>query len=404
MRQLIMRSGILLMGLLAGPAWAGDWPGFRGPAGAGVSPETGLPVKWSKTEGLRWKAELPGRGLSNPVIAGGKVFVTASSGYRENRLHVLCFDLASGDKLWERRLASTGNTACHPTTCMAAPTPVTDGHNVYALFATTDLAALDGAGNLLWYRSLVSDYPTITNQVGMAASPALYKDTLIVPMENVGESFVAGLDTKTGKNKWKHVRSQQITWVSPLVMEVDGKAATIVASPEEVSAYDPETGKPRWNLSGDGISTIPSVVAGGGLLFVPGKDFLALKPAADAATPEVVWKSSKVQAAGYPSPVYHEGRIYVMSKVGVNCFNATNGESIWQQRIKGKFSGTPVIGDGKLYVCNEEGTTTVLKLGDKPEVLAVNELGDTILATPAIAAGAIFLRSDKYLYCIGGKK
>jgi outer membrane protein assembly factor BamB len=404
MTRQIMRTGTLIMGLLAGPAWAADWPGFRGPGGTGISPETGLPVKWSKAEGLRWKAELPGRGLSNPVIGGGKVFVTASSGYRENRLHVLCFDAATGDKLWERHLASTGNTACHPTTCMAAPTPVTDGKNVYALFATADLVAFDGAGNLLWYRSLVNDYPTITNQVGMAASPTLYRDTLIVPMENVGDSFVAGIDTRTGKNKWKQVRHKGINWVSPVVTEVDGKPSAIVASAEEVSAYDPETGKPHWSLIGDGISNIPSVVAGGGRVFVPGKDFLALKPASDSMTPEVVWKSTKVKAMGYPSPVFHENRIYVMSRVGVNCFDAANGEQVWQQRAKPGFSGTPVIGDGKLYICSNEGTTTVIKLGDKPEVLSANELGDTIMATPAIADGAIFLRSDKYLYCIGAKK
>src|SRR5262249_53280873 len=146
--------------LLAGLGWAGDWTQFRGPDG-GVAHETGLPVKWGPEQGLRWKAELPGRGGSNPVIASGRGFVTASSGYRQNRLHVLCFDADTGQKLWERQLAATGSTACHPMTCMAAPTPVTDGQHVYALFATADLVALDRDGNLLWYRSLAGDYPTI---------------------------------------------------------------------------------------------------------------------------------------------------------------------------------------------------------------------------------------------------
>src|SRR5262245_4402795 len=187
-RQAVLRTaaklGMFL--ILATVAHAGDWTQFRGNGAAGVSDETGLPSTWSETENIRWKAELPGRGLSNPVIAGGRVYVTACSGQEQARLHVLCFDVRTGKKLWERQFWATGNTGCHPKTNMAAPTPVTDGERVYALFATADLACLDKNGDLLWYRSLVSDYPTLSNQVGMAASPVLCKDVLIVPMENVG--------------------------------------------------------------------------------------------------------------------------------------------------------------------------------------------------------------------------
>src|SRR5579875_3980237 len=140
------------------PIWAGDWPQFRGPGGTAVSEEKGLPVKWSTTENVRWKAELPGRGVSSPVLAGGRVYVSAASTYRERRLHVLCFDAAKGEKLWERQFAATGGTMCHPKTSMAAPTPVTDGRHVYALFATGDLAAFTRDGDLLWYRALQRDY------------------------------------------------------------------------------------------------------------------------------------------------------------------------------------------------------------------------------------------------------
>src|SRR5262249_45411184 len=145
---------------------AGDWTQFRGPGGAGVSDETGIPTTWSEKENIRWKADLPGRGLSNPVIAGGRVYVTACSGHEQQRLHVLCLDVRNGKKLWERQVWATGNTGCHEKTNMAAPTPATDGERVYALFATADLACFDKNGNLLWYRSLVGDYPTLTNQVG----------------------------------------------------------------------------------------------------------------------------------------------------------------------------------------------------------------------------------------------
>ena len=144
-----------------------DWPEFRGPGGQGWSEEKSLPTRWSKTENLRWSAELPGRGLSSPIIVGDRVFLTACTGFQQTRLHVLCFEAATGKLLWERKLWATGGTSCHPKTNMAAPTPVTDGRHVYALFATGDLACYDRDGNLVWYRSLVGDYPTVGNNVGM---------------------------------------------------------------------------------------------------------------------------------------------------------------------------------------------------------------------------------------------
>jgi outer membrane protein assembly factor BamB len=316
---------------------------------------------------------------------------------------VLCFDAATGEKLWERQFAATGNTACHPTSCMAAPTPVADGKHVYALFATGDLAALDADGTLLWYRSLVSDYPTISNQVGMAASPVLAGDTLLVPMENVGESFVAGLDTRTGKNRWKVVREKTINWVSPIVVDSGGKPAVLFQGDKDATALDPRTGEVRWTFTTQGGSGIPSPVAGGGLLFVPGAEFYALKPGAGDSTPEVVWKTGKVKF-GYASPIYHEKRLYVLPPNNVTCLDAQTGEEVWKQRVPGSYWGTPVIADGKLYAVNEKGRTTVIQLGEQPKVLAVNDLDDTIMATPAIADGALFLRSDGMLYCIGKKR
>src|SRR5262245_43889298 len=186
---------VVLTGMTAAVS-AADWTGFRGPNSQAISTEKDLPVKWSPKENLRWKVDLPGRGLSNPIITAGKVIVTACSGFKQRRLHVLCYDEHTGKKLWERQFTATGNTACHPTTSMAAPTPVTDGKAIYALFATGDLAALDFDGTLLWYRSLVGDYPDVSNQVGMASSPILYKDVLLLPLENAIDSFAAGVDTK----------------------------------------------------------------------------------------------------------------------------------------------------------------------------------------------------------------
>jgi outer membrane protein assembly factor BamB len=394
-----------LCGLLACAvvAAAGEWPQFRGPGGAAVSEETSLPVKWGPKENVRWQADLPGRGLSSPVIAGGRVYVTASSGYREGRLHVLCFDAADGKKLWERQFASTGATMCHPKTCMAAPTPVTDGKRVFALFATGDLAAFSAEGDLLWYRSLERDYPDVTNQVGMAASPVLYKDVLLLPMENAGDSFAAGLDASTGKNLWRTARNQDIDWVTPLVTEEDGKPAAVFQTSKDVTAFDPLTGKPLWTYTGQGFGSIPSPFTGDGLIFAACGEFTALKPSADGTTPEAAWKTAKLNSS-FTTGLFHKGRIYGLADVGVNCVNAKDGEQVWQQRVRGPFSASPVLADGKLYVVAEDGTVTVIEIGDKPKVLATNPMGETLLTTPAIAGGALFLRSDGHLWCIGERK
>src|SRR5262245_24343132 len=171
--------------------------------GLGTSSEKNLPTKWSATEGLRWKASLPGKGLSNPVVAGGRVFVTATVAYQQKREVVLCFDVKTGKKLWQRQVWATGATQSHEKTNMAAPTPIADAERVYALFATGDLVCYDHDGDLVWYRSLVGDYPTVGNNVGMAASPTMSGDTLLICMENVGESFAVAIDKYTGKNIWR---------------------------------------------------------------------------------------------------------------------------------------------------------------------------------------------------------
>jgi outer membrane protein assembly factor BamB len=387
--------------VLAVTALAADWTQFRGTDGSSLSTEKDLPTKWSQKEGLRWKAPLPGKGLSSPVIAAGQVYVTACSGILQDRLHVLCFSLKSGEKLWERQFYATGNTLCHPKTNMAAPTPATDGQRVYALFATADLFCHDRDGNLLWYRPLVKDYPTITNQVGMASSPVLWKDVLIVPMENDGESFIAGIDTQSGKNRWKTARGKDINWVTPVLAKNFGQAELIFSAKDEVVAYDPATGQKRWTHAANGMSTIPSPGHGAGLIFVPGGDMVALKPSKTESIPEVVWKSNKLKS-GFASPVSYDGKLYAVNNAGVlNCADTADGKVLWQQRVKGPISASPIIADGKAYVVAEDGSTSIVALGAEPKLLATNSLGETMLATPAIADGAIFLRSDQHVYCIG---
>lgn len=394
----------LVFGLvLTLPVMADDWKQFRGPGGRSVSSENKVPIIWSKTKNIGWKAKIPGRGLSNPIIAEGRVYVTSSSGWQQNRLHVLCFDEKTGKQLWHRQFWATGGTQSHPKTCMAAPTPVTDGKNVYALFATQDLVALDRDGNLLWYRSLTQDYPTIGNNVGMASSPTLWKDVLLVSVENVGESFAVGIDTKTGHNKWSVPRPRAINWASPIVIEKAGKAQVIFMAPDDMTAYDPATGKEIWTYKKGGLSRIPSVTFAEGLLLCPGKEMHAIEPGTKKTKPSVAWQERKLQC-GYASPLVHNGKIYTLTSRGVlRCADVLTGEEVWSKRLEGAFAATPVLAGNQLYVVNEEGTTYVIKTGSGPNLIGTNSVEDKIMATPAIANGAIYLRSDDYVYCIREK-
>ncbi len=397
---------LMVAGLVAVPVMAGDWPQFRGPGGSGVSQEKGLPTVWTKSEGIAWTADLPGRGLSNPVIAGGRVYVTACSMNRHMRLHVLCFDEATGKKLWERQFTATGNTGCHPDTNMAAPTPVTDGKAVYALFATGDLAAIDRDGDLLWYRSLVGDYPDTSNQVGMASSPVLAGGVLFVPMDNAVDSFAAGIDVKTGKNLWKVKRDTKINWVTPVVIEAGGKPVVVFTKDDEAVGYEPTTGKQVWSYKAEGLSGgIPSATYAGGVLYVPGGVLRALKVTKDGA--EELWTAKGV-SAGYASPAVHEGKVYGLLPGHVTCFSAETGKEVWRHRVEGPFEASPVIAGGHLYAVNKKGRTFVVKLGEKPETAGRNDLevkpDDRFQATPAVANGRIYLRSDKVLFCVGKKE
>jgi len=389
---------LALVLVLAATAGADEWPQFRGPGGLGISSETGLPLEWGKEKGIRWTAELPGRGISSPVVAGGRVYVTACSGPEQERLHVLCFDAKTGARLWERRLRATGSTQCNGKTNMAAPTPAADGARVFALFATCDLAAFDRDGRLLWYRSLAGDYPTIGNNVGMAASPVLHGDSLFVAMENVGESFAAALDARTGRNVWKHARSAKINWTTPFVWTRGGRAEVLFQSPGELTAYDLVSGSTLWTHAGDKLSTIPSPIAAEGQVFVPGGPFVALSPG--DGTARKLWEAPLPAATA--SPTLYKGKLYNVDSAGiVSCADPKEGKVLWKVRTKGPYSASPLAAEDRLYLVNEAGATTIVSLGEEGKILGVNELGDPMLASPAASGGALYLRSDRKLYCVG---
>ncbi len=401
------RGAVLSLTFVLGSAAsinAGDWPQFRGPGGLAVADDARFPTRWTlsadKRENIRWTADLPGRGLSSVVVANGRAYVTACDGPHQVQLITLCFDARTGKKLWQRSILATGSTNCHPKTSMAAPTPATDGQHVYALFATADLVAYDRDGNLLWYRSLTGDYPSITNQVGMASSPIYAKGRVIVPMDNSGESFLAAVDAQTGKNVWRIDRPRDINWVTPLLRGDE----IIFQNPEELVAYDVATGERRWSLAEGRRSEIPSPILGAhGEILSPGSELIAVQPGAPGETPQIRWKSSRLRGAAHPTPLFYQNRVFALnSSFVLQCGDATTGKHLWDLRIKGPVSASPVAANGRIYVVNEQGQTFVIRFDDREGTIeATNSVGEEILATPAFSEGSIFLRSDKKLICIG---
>ena len=391
--------------LVVGVAAAGDWPQFRGPNGSGVADETGLPTTWGPDENVRWKADLPGRTVASPAVVGKKVFVSSATGPRYQRLHALCLDADTGKVLWHRQLTATGNTAAHPKSSMAAPTPCVNADGVYFLYATADLAAFDHDGNLKWYRSLVGDYPDISNQIGMAASPVVWKDLVIVPMDTVGDSFLAAIDTKYGRNVWKVNRPKDVNWVTPTVRTVGDRAEVIFQHNKETVAYDAADGKKVWSVPAPGAS-VPTASPVGENVLLPVAGGLALyKPEGEKLTE--VWKSPKM-ATGYTSPLVYRDRVYAIGRAGTMiCADVQTGREVWSERIgkgKNQFWASPVAADGKVFAFDDGGNCTVLEAGDRPNVLAVNDMKAEILGTAAIANGALYIPTTKGLYCIAPKK
>ena len=290
-----MKKSILLtLGLIltAGALDAGDWPQFRGPGGDGFSADKGFPDRWSDKENLRGRALLPGRGQSSPIVAGGHVYVTASSGATQDRLHVLCFDAGTGKRLWAQEFWATGATISHPKTSMAAPTPVIAGGRLYTLFASGDLFCLDRDGLLLWCRTLARDYLGVTNHIGMASSPVVVGDVLVVVLETPEESFAAGIDARTGAEPLESGAAAGRHLDDAACLERAGRAEVVLQSGGKLSGHDGGTGRELWAYTGKELAKIASPVAGPGVVLAATRDeLLAVRPARKRLAPRP-WRGS----------------------------------------------------------------------------------------------------------------
>lgn len=379
-----------------------DWRQFRGNATDGIAPDSKPPVTLTK-ESIAWNEPLPGRGISGPIVVGDRVIATSSSGFDQDRLHVQCFDRTDGRLIWHRQFLATGNTRTHKKTCVAAPQPASDGERIFAFFSSNDLICLDLDGRLLWYRGLNYDYPNANNSLGMASSPVVVGNTVVAQVEADAVAFATGLDVATGKTRWKIDRPRKANWTSPLVTtDAGGRRFAVLQSSAGLEAIDPYTGKTQWKYT-DGAATIPSSAVFDGTIYAASNGITAIEPKADK-TARKLWQAGNLSLAT-ASPLAVAGRLYTLNRSTVlTCSDLKTGKAIWKLRVKGPISASPVYAAGHLYLVSETGLVQIVKLGDKAgEVVSKYDLAETVLATPAVADNAIFIRGDTdgHLWRIG---
>ncbi len=375
------------------------WLHFRGTDNNPVAASARLPLRFGPEENVTWKVPLPGRGPAGPVVVGDRVFVTASDGPREDRLHVLCLDAGSGKTRWHRWFWATGSTVCHPFGAVAAPTPASDGRLVLAFFSSNDLVCLDLEGNLQWLRGLAYERPATRNDVGMASSPLVLGQTVIVQCQTYGDSFAAGLDIASGRNRWWLDREKGSLWASPTIFRArpDAEPLALLQSRRGLAAVVPHSGEVVWEHEA-GCHSMASVVAADGRIYLPAGGLEALE--ISGGVPRLLWRQQRL-VCGAGSPVVHQGRVYTVNSAGVVCCgDVATGERLWQLRLegKGRVWATPVLAGGHLYVIKHDGRVEVVQLGEKGQQVGSGQIDPGALATPAIAGGAIYFRTDEHLW------
>jgi outer membrane protein assembly factor BamB len=420
-----------------------NWPQFRGLGGRGITESTNLLEHWSASENVAWKAEIPGRGWSSPIVWGERVFLTTAvnsgtseppkkglyiGGERpnaprpEHEWKLVCLDLASGKVRWER-VIHRGEPAgpVHVKNSYASETPVTDGDRVYVCVGNVGVFCLDLTGREVWSKPL--EPHKTRNGWGTAASPVLHGDRLYLVSDNEEQSYLLALDKGTGKEVWRVDREEKSNWSTPYVWENERRSEIVTAGSGKVRAYDLE-GKLLWWLKGMSSITIGTPYADRGLLYVSsgfimdrsrpvyairpgGSGDISLQPG-QTNNSSIAW--CQPLAAPYnPTTLVNDGRLYVLYDFGLlSAFNARTGELLYdRQKLPGglHFTASPWAANDRVFCLNEDGVTFVVRAGDRFELLPANKLAedDMCLATPALAGDRLLIRSAGRIYCIGKK-
>ncbi|MDO8793566.1 MAG: PQQ-binding-like beta-propeller repeat protein [Vicinamibacterales bacterium] len=406
------------------------WPQWRGPSANGLSRTANPPTEWSETKNVRWKAEIPGRGHSTPVVWGDHLFLTtaipmgvdgeaqhaprgtlASRGV--HRFVVMAIDRKTGKTAWQQVANEVEpHEAAHVDNgSWASGSPIVDGQRLFAYFESFGLYAYTLDGTLLWKRDL--GRKRMRNQFGEGSTPVLHGNTLVIVWDHLnGESFVVALDARDGKELWRQPRKEIDTWATPLVREVNGRAQVIVPAMNRIRGYDLETGSVVWEGDGLTMNPIPSPVYDDEMVYLmsgfQGNDLRAIR--LDKAkgvidgTEAVAWSFDR-DAPYVPSPILVDGVLYFLkTNSGVlSAFEAKTGKPIFQnQRLDGvpNVFASPAAAGGRIYIPGKDGGTTVLKAGRSFQTLATNTLDDGFDASPVLVDRDLYLRGHKYLYAI----
>jgi outer membrane protein assembly factor BamB len=410
---------LLFVCLLLGPisdARAEDWPDYRGPTGNGLYSGKGLPIEWNSTRNIAWKEPIAGLGWSSPIVLAGRVYLTTAvpgkEGTKDQSLRAICLDAATGKRHWDTEILQQDGKkapAIHKKASHASPSPLTDGRRLYVHFGHQGTACLDLDGNVVWRNTELRYAPVHGN----GGSAILVGDRLLFAVDGSDKQFMVALNKDTGKVAWTTDRKctafKKFSFCTPLAITTAGKQQVVCPASHAVIAYEPATGDELWRVRTDGYSVIPRPVFGHDLIFLSsGYDrptLMAIRPDGkeDVTDSHVAWSTTK-GAPHTPSPLLVGDELYAISDLGLaSCFDARTGKVHWQKRLEGNFSASPLYAAGRVYVQSEEGVGTVLRAGTKYEVLAENSLAERTFASYAAADGALFVRTEKHLYCIKAK-
>jgi outer membrane protein assembly factor BamB len=414
-----------------------NWPQWRGPLANGTAPHGAPPVHWDEKTNVKWKIALPGDGSATPIVWGDQVFVlTAIDTGRVadaavlakddprfekktkapttyHQFVVLSFDRTTGKERW-RQIATeqVPHEGHHPSHSYAAGSPTTDGRFLYVSFGSRGIYCYDLAGKLQWRRDL-GNMKTRYGW-GEAVTPVIHGDTLIVNWDQEADSFLIALDARTGATRWKKDRDEPTSWNTPLVVEYKGRTQVIINGTKRARSYDLATGELLWQCGGQTVNAIPSPVAFDELaICVSGYRGAAARAIPLDATgdvtdsPRIAWRHDK-GTPYVPSPLLAGDRLYFTqaNNALLTCLDAKTGKVlIDRERLPdlGDLYASPVAAAGRIYLTDRDGTTLVLRQGDKLEVLATNRLSDPIDASPVVVGRQLFLRGHHYLYCLEAK-
>jgi outer membrane protein assembly factor BamB len=389
-----------------------DWPCWRGPGANGVADGRNLPIRWSQTENIRWSAQLPGWGTSSPSVYGNRVFITTEVKTEDKKsILTLCFDRTTGQELWRHDFGLGVNQKVHEKSTLAVGTPAVTADALYVSFANADIACYSHDGKLLWINRYMSHFGDPKMTWGYGISPVILGDSVLYSWDHhKGPCFLIGLNKQSGEFAWKQERPIGTAHATPLLVKHHDQTDILVPGKHRLTAFDAQTREQLWQY-GEGSGPfngeiIVSPVVGDGMVFTQLwrlSPIHAIRLQGNKQPPEPLWISDKPGGVE-PSLLYYRGCLYALMDNGVLvCFDALTGKEHYRRRLGGDCNSSPIASGGRVYFSNNDGTTFVVQAGKKFELLATNELGERITASPAISGNELIYRTDSHLYCISQK-